>query len=199
MLLLEFSSRTSPTSPVVDRRDHHRGVTNLKLVEPRGDRSPPLELVEHALHRVPLLVVLVVHLRWPSTRRALRCPVSGVVLLVRDRRADTSPTQQTTVARGGVGLVAADSVRTSARPPHPTRTLDTNLLQDRAELRAVTRCPAVTRPCPSASAPAPQRHGPSCSTLPVTGQVRDQPARCSYHRAVPSAVLNASWRRLHGR
>jgi len=81
-----------------------------------GDRAVALEAVDAALHGVALAVVGLVELRRPAPAGAALLPVSDLILLLRDRAADTASAQLGAVLTGAVGPVGADLVRPGARP-----------------------------------------------------------------------------------
>lgn len=107
-----------------------------ELVVPRGHSPVPFEAVDSALDRVPSLVVLWVELRRPAAARSALLAVACLVGLVRDGAAGPAPPQVSAVLPRGVRLVGAHTIGSGARPARP-KTRDTDLVQDRLELRGI--------------------------------------------------------------
>jgi hypothetical protein len=98
-------------------------VAHDELVIPSGHRPVPLEPVDPALHRM--------------AQPAPGPPVGGLVILLRDHRADAAAAQQRPVGAAAVGLVGQHPIGPGAGTPRATPR-HPDAAQHRGELGAVT-------------------------------------------------------------
>ena len=174
------------SQPLVDGRDEDgRFVADREFVVARRHGAVPLEAIDPAFDRVLRLVVLGFELGRSAAARAALRAVGRLVGLVRNRAADSASPQIGAVLAGGVRLVGADAVRSGSRPSNSPAG-DTDLVQDRLELRGVAALPGGDHDATSASGPAQQPSAAWWSGHRATGRGRDRPARRRSSRAAPS-------------
>src|SRR3954464_7316215 len=116
-------------------------VADGELVVSGGEGAVLFVPVDAALDGMPLLVVVSVERRWPTSGRALRAAVGQLVGFVRNGRRDAASAQVGAVAAAGVGPIGQHPVRPGPWPTgsRPSRYPDT--AEDHGELRAVGGLP----------------------------------------------------------